>query len=191
MVRSDLMWAIDQSLRRQSGAAAGIVRRRPPGAIRRLASAAARRSTRPTSPSIWKRSTAGRSFSLAALREGLDGADRIDAGLPPERRGPLEILNRVRDGAIDADKLALLNARVRPIRTLAEGEPYVILTPTNAAASRINMAYPRRLSPGGPVPMPRASRVSSAPRRIRPRRSLVPARGQGHAVAQRSGATLG
>ena len=35
----------------------------------------------------------------------------------------------------------MLNKRVRPIRTLAEGESYVILTPTNAAASRINMAY--------------------------------------------------
>jgi ATP-dependent exoDNAse (exonuclease V) alpha subunit len=30
---------------------------------------------------------------------------------------------------------------VHPIRTLSDGEPYVILTPTNAAAGRINMAY--------------------------------------------------
>jgi ATP-dependent DNA helicase PIF1 len=50
-------------------------------------------------------------------------------------------LNRVRDGDADEDDLSLLNERVHPIRTLAEGEPYVILTPTNAAARRINMAY--------------------------------------------------
>ncbi len=50
-------------------------------------------------------------------------------------------LNRVRDGDADEDDLALLNERVHPIRTLAEGEPYVILTPTNAAARRINLAY--------------------------------------------------
>jgi ATP-dependent exoDNAse (exonuclease V) alpha subunit len=30
---------------------------------------------------------------------------------------------------------------VRPVRTLGEGDAYVILTPTNAAAQRINMAY--------------------------------------------------
>jgi hypothetical protein len=30
---------------------------------------------------------------------------------------------------------------VHPIRTLSEGEPYVILVPTNAAARRINTAY--------------------------------------------------
>ena len=35
----------------------------------------------------------------------------------------------------------MLNERVHPIRTLSDGEPYVILTPTNAAAGRINMAY--------------------------------------------------
>ncbi len=35
---------------------------------------------------------------------------------------------------------------MRPIRTLAEGEPYVILTPTNAAARRINAAYLDSLS---------------------------------------------
>ena len=34
----------------------------------------------------------------------------------------------------------MLNDRVHPIRTLSEGEPYVILVPTNAAARRINAA---------------------------------------------------
>ena len=39
---------------------------------------------------------------------------------------------------------------MHPIRTLSEGEPYVILTPTNAAARRINMAYLEAL-PGSPT----------------------------------------
>lgn len=37
--------------------------------------------------------------------------------------------------------MKLLNERVNPLRTLREGDPYVILTPTNAAAQRINIAY--------------------------------------------------
>jgi ATP-dependent exoDNAse (exonuclease V) alpha subunit len=40
---------------------------------------------------------------------------------------------------------------VHPIRTLSDGEPYVILTPTNAAAGRINLAYLNAL-PGEPRP---------------------------------------
>ena len=51
------------------------------------------------------------------------------------------MLNRIRDGDADEDDLEVLNERAHPIRTLGEGEPYVILTPTNAAAQRINMAY--------------------------------------------------
>ncbi len=39
------------------------------------------------------------------------------------------------------EDLEVLNERTHPIRTLGEGDPYVILTPTNAAAQRINMAF--------------------------------------------------
>lgn len=53
----------------------------------------------------------------------------------------ISILNQIRDGEADEDALAVLNERVNPVRTLSEGDPYVILTPTNAAAQRINMAY--------------------------------------------------
>ncbi len=42
---------------------------------------------------------------------------------------------------VSDDDLAFINTRVSPIRTLSEGEPYVILTTTNAAAKRINRAY--------------------------------------------------
>jgi ATP-dependent DNA helicase PIF1 len=51
------------------------------------------------------------------------------------------VLNAVRDGNVSDNDLAFINTRVRPIRTLTEGEPYVILTTTNAAAKRINTAY--------------------------------------------------
>jgi hypothetical protein len=53
----------------------------------------------------------------------------------------LRVLNRVRDGEASEDDLAVLNARAHAIRTLGEGDSFVILTPTNAAAQRINMAY--------------------------------------------------
>ena len=51
------------------------------------------------------------------------------------------MLNRIRDGDATEEDLEALNERTHPIRTLGEGDPYVILTPTNAAAQRINMAY--------------------------------------------------
>ncbi|HEY1243662.1 MAG TPA: AAA family ATPase, partial [Hyphomicrobiaceae bacterium] len=58
----------------------------------------------------------------------------------------LGVLNKVRDGDAGEDDLAVLNERVHPIRALSEGEPYVILVPTNAAARRINAAYLEALS---------------------------------------------
>jgi ATP-dependent DNA helicase PIF1 len=50
-------------------------------------------------------------------------------------------LNNVRDGEVTQDDFEVLNGRVNPLRTLGEGDPYVILTPTNAVAQRINSAY--------------------------------------------------
>ena len=63
--------------------------------------------------------------------------------------GLISVLNQVRDGEAEVSDLELLNTRVNPVRTLGEGDPYVILTPTNAAAQRINMAYLQAL-PGEP-----------------------------------------
>jgi ATP-dependent DNA helicase PIF1 len=63
--------------------------------------------------------------------------------------GLIRVLNRVREGEVEEDDLTLLNECVRPVRTLGEGDAYVILTPTNAAAQRINMAYLDAL-PGKP-----------------------------------------
>ena len=53
----------------------------------------------------------------------------------------LAVLNRIRDGEATEEDLTELNGRTHPIRTLGEGESFVILTPTNAAAQRINIAY--------------------------------------------------
>ena len=83
----------------------------------------------------------------------------------------IRVLNRVRDGEVDEDDLAILNACVNPIRTLAEGEPYVILTPTNAAARRINMAYLAAL-PGIAHQFEAASPATSTRAPSPPRRRL-------------------
>src|SRR5690606_4320266 len=81
-------------------------------------------------------------FSVPSLREGA-GTALIELAQVFRQRDEALIrgLNRLRDGEADEDDLAELNERVAPIRTLSEGDPYVILTPTNAAAQRINMAY--------------------------------------------------
>ena len=149
MVRSDLMWAIDQSLRVNRGRPRtpfGGVRLAMFGDLHQLppvvdeAEMAAHLDTEHGGPFF---------FSATALREGF-GTSRIELQQVFRQKDEalLHVLNRVRDGEADEDDLALLNERVHAIRTLREGEPYVILTPTNAAARRINTAYLDAL-PGG------------------------------------------
>jgi ATP-dependent exoDNAse (exonuclease V) alpha subunit len=149
MVRSDLMWAIDQSLRVNRGRpreAFGGVRLAMFGDLHQLppvideADVAAHLESEHGGPFF---------FSIAALREGT-GTALIELAQVFRQKDEalLRVLNRVRDGDADEDDLSLLNERVHPIRTLAEGEPYVILTPTNAAARRINMAYLEALPAG-------------------------------------------
>jgi ATP-dependent DNA helicase PIF1 len=152
MVRSDLMWAIDQSLRVNRGrpreafgglrlALFGDLHQLPP--VINDAEVAAHLESTYGGPFF---------FSLPALNEGA-GTALIELAQVFRQKDEalLAVLNKVREGEADADDLALLNERVHPIRTLAEGEPYVILTPTNAAAGRINMAYLNAL-PGTPQP---------------------------------------
>jgi ATP-dependent exoDNAse (exonuclease V) alpha subunit len=142
MVRSDLMWAIDQSLRVNRGrprepfggvrlALFGDLHQLPP--VVNEAEVAHHLESQYGGPFF---------FSVSALREGAGTAlieltqvfRQNDAAL-------VGVLNHIRDGELGEDDLAVLNERVHPIRTLAEGESFVILTPTNAAANRINMAY--------------------------------------------------
>ena len=142
MVRSDIMWAIDQSLRVNRGRPRepfGGVRLAMFGDLHQLppvideAEVASHLESEHGGPFF---------FSIAALREGMGTAlIELTQVFRQKDEALIRVLNRVRDGDADEDDLAILNECVHPIRTLAEGEPYVILTPTNAAARRINMAY--------------------------------------------------
>lgn len=141
MVRSDLMWAIDQSLRINRGRS-----REPFGGVRLImfgdlhqlppvirGDEAAELSEQFGSPFF---------FSASALTEGA-GTHRLELSHIFRQKDPdlIRVLNEVRDGEISSDALEILNTCVKPLRTLSEGEPYVILTPTNAVAQRINAAY--------------------------------------------------
>jgi hypothetical protein len=147
MVRSDIMWAIDQSLRVNRGrgrepfggvrlAMFGDLHQLPP--VIEEGEVAAHLETEHGGPFF---------FDVGALREGY-GTALIELSEVFRQRDAalLNVLNKVRDGEADEADLTVLNERVHPIRTLAEGEPYVILTPTNAAARRINAAYLEALS---------------------------------------------
>jgi ATP-dependent exoDNAse (exonuclease V) alpha subunit len=142
MVRSDIMWAIDQSLRVNRGRARepfGGVRLAMFGDLHQLppvideAEVAAHLETEHGGPFF---------FDVGTLREG-HGTALIELSevFRQKDEALLGVLNKVRDGAADEDDLVVLNERVHPVRTLSEGEPYVILVPTNAAARRINEAY--------------------------------------------------
>jgi ATP-dependent DNA helicase PIF1 len=146
-VRSDLMWAIDQSLRINRGRpreAFGGVRLALFGDLHQLppvvndAEVAEHLDSQFGGPFF---------FSLPALGEGA-GTSLIELSEVFRQRDAalLDVLNKIREGDVDEDDLTLLNQRVHPIRTLSEGEDYVILTPTNAAAGRINTKYLERLS---------------------------------------------
>jgi ATP-dependent DNA helicase PIF1 len=142
MVRSDIMWAIDQSLRLNRGKARepfGGVRLAMFGDLHQLppvideGEVAAHLETEHGGPFF---------FDVASLREGYGtGLIELNQVFRQKDEALIGVLNKVRDGDAGEDDLAVLNERVHPIRTLSEGEPYVILVPTNAAARRINTAY--------------------------------------------------
>jgi ATP-dependent exoDNAse (exonuclease V) alpha subunit len=142
MVRSDLMWAIDQSLRINRGRP-----REPFGGVRLVLFG----DLHQLPPVVQEAEVAAHLeethggpffFSISALREGV-GTYLLELSqvFRQSDEALIDVLTRVRSGDVEPEHLELLNERVAPIRTLAEGEPYVILTPTNAAANRINMAY--------------------------------------------------
>ncbi len=142
MVRSDLMWAIDQSLRINRGRP-----REPFGGVRLVLFG----DLHQLPPVVQEAEVAAHLeqefggpffFSVPALAEGA-GTARLELTQVFRQSDEtlISVLNRIRDGEVDEDDLAELNMRVAPIRTLGEGEKFVILTPTNAAAHRINAAY--------------------------------------------------
>ena len=151
MVRSDLMWGIDHALRVNRGRP-----REPFGGARVLLFA----DLHQLPPVIQEREvfahlvdTHGSPFFflVPALREGTGTSLlELDHIFRQTDDALIRVLNAVRDGNVSDNDLAFINTRVRPIRTLTEGEPYVILTTTNAAAKRINTAYLDALA-GHPV----------------------------------------
>ena len=142
MVRSDLMSAIDQSLRLNRGRpreAFGGVRLLVFGDLQQL-------------PPVVQGGDVAEHlesahggvffFSVGALSEGAGmSLIELDHVFRQSDEAFLTVLNRIRDGEVTEADLAVLNERTHPIRTLGEGDSFVILTPTNAAAHRINMAY--------------------------------------------------
>ena len=142
MVRSDLMGAIDQSLRLNRAKP-----REPFGGVRMILFG----DLHQLPPVVQEAEVADHLegtyggpffFDVASLREG-SGTTLIEleAVFRQTDETLVKLLNNVREGRMEARDLELLNSRVAPIRTLAEGDPYVILTPTNAAAQRINGAF--------------------------------------------------
>ena len=142
MVRSDLMWAIDRSLRLNRGRP-----REPFGGVRLLLFG----DLHQLPPVVQDGEVAAHLqeehggpffFSVSTLRES-PGTSLLELQRVFRQDDPelLEVLNNIREGDIRPADLALLNKCVRPIRTLAQGDDFVILTPTNAAANRINVAY--------------------------------------------------
>ena len=142
MVRSDLMSAIDQSLRLNRGRpreAFGGVRLLVFGDLQQL-------------PPVVQGGDVAEHlesahggvffFSVGALSEGAGmSLIELDHVFRQSDEAFLTVLNRIRDGDVTEADLTVLNERTHPIRTLGEGDSFVILTPTNAAAHRINMAY--------------------------------------------------
>lgn len=142
MVRSDLMWAIDQSLRVNRGRP-----REPFGGVRMILFG----DMHQLPPVVQEHEVAHHLddvhggpffFNHSALRDGA-GTVLLELQHVFRQSDPrlLRILNNIREGEPTEADLVDLNEQVHPVRTLQEGEPYVILTPTNAAASRINLAY--------------------------------------------------
>lgn len=142
MVRSDLMWAIDQSLRVNRGRP-----REPFGGVRLLLFG----DLHQLPPVVQEAEVAEHLdssyggpffFTVPALQDGAGTAFiELQHVFRQEDSALIEVLDHIREGDAGAEELELLNSRVSPIRTLAEGDPFVILTPTNAAANRINAAY--------------------------------------------------
>lgn len=142
MVRSDMMWAIDQSLRVNRGRP-----REPFGGARLLLFA----DLHQLPPVVQEREVLAHLteehgspffFSIPALREGAGTALlELEQIFRQTDDSLIHVLNAIREGNVSDDDLAFINKRVSPIRTLSEGEPFVILTTTNAAAKRINTAY--------------------------------------------------
>jgi ATP-dependent DNA helicase PIF1 len=152
MVRSDLMWAIDQSLRINRGRpreAFGGVRLLLFGDLHQLPPVV---QSGEVAEHLESAHGGPFFFQVPALMEGAGmSLIELEHVFRQNDERLLDVLNRIRDGEVTEDDLQVLNERAHAIRTLGEGDAFVILTPTNAAAQRINMAYLEAL-PGAVKP---------------------------------------
>ncbi|MEN2494223.1 MAG: ATP-dependent RecD-like DNA helicase [Hyphomicrobiaceae bacterium hypho_1] len=141
MVRSDIMWAIDQCLRINRKCftkAFGGVRLILFGDLYQLPPV-----VRSEEFKFLEEQYGGPYFFyIPGLTEGV-GTQYIELSQVFRQTDELliAILNSIRHGKINSKYLDILNARVQPIRRLSESKSYVILTSTHAAANRINNAY--------------------------------------------------
>ena len=141
MVRSDLMWAIDQSLRVNRGRA-----KEPFGGVRLVLFGDLQQLppvVRGEEAAVLEDTHGGPYFfNISALSEGT-GTQYLELQQVFRQTDEMliDVLNAIRSGEVEESELETLNEQVNPIRTLSEGQDFVILTPTNAAANRINKAY--------------------------------------------------
>lgn len=150
MVRSDLMWAIDHALRVNRGRereAFGGLRLLMFGDLHQLPPVI---SDQQIAHILEEEFGGAFFFSHQPLRDGA-GTSLLELQKVFRQTddGLIRVLNAIRDGSAEQSELELLNTRVSPIRTLSEGEAYVILTPLNASARRINEKFLTALP--GPV----------------------------------------
>ncbi len=190
MVRSDLMWAIDQSLRSIAGGRGrrSVARLVLFGDLHQLPPV-----VRGAEEAHYLEETYGGPFffSVPALTEGA-GTQLLELNRVFRQTDDtlVDVLTAIRNGNAGTRELEILNGRVNPIRKLSEGREFVILTPTNEAANRINRAYLDALA-GMSMPTRRALPASSTTRRSRPIVAGPQGRRQGHDAAQRSGRAVG
>ncbi|MFM7084371.1 MAG: ATP-dependent RecD-like DNA helicase [Hyphomicrobium sp.] len=147
MVRSDLMWSIDQCLRINRGR-----QREPFGGVCLVLFG----DLHQLPPVVQETEVAEHLlseyggvffFCVPALQEG-QGTKLLELSniFRQKDENLIQILGRICEGEITKDDLAVLNQCVRPLQTLPKNENYLILTPTNKAANEINEAQLKALA---------------------------------------------
>ncbi|NQX79929.1 MAG: AAA family ATPase, partial [Hyphomicrobiaceae bacterium] len=141
MVRSDMMWGIDQCLRINRECleeSFGGIRLVLFGDLHQLSPVVRGEEAQ----LIEKKFGGPYFFCIPSLREGI-GIKYLELSQVFRQTDELlkDILDSIRSGSLTSKYLDVLNDRVFPIRNLSRGQSYVILTTTNSTANRINLAY--------------------------------------------------
>ena len=140
MVRADLMHAIDMSLRLNRGRS-----KEPFGGVQLVLFGDLHQL-----PPVVDNQSAGYLhetfggpffFQAPAFRDGRCVLLELGHVFRQSDETFIRVLNAIREGEADADELSVINARVSPLARLRDAGDAVILTTTNAAATRINQAF--------------------------------------------------